>query len=128
MAKEILAVLETAYRATLEEQDDPTLWLLQSLSRSGAGISILLQGSAVSYLARDQDAAGLVFGSRSQTRPPRITESVADLLRRDVPVSYVAEDAAALGLGVNDLLDGVKAASTAEIPALVREHRFVWRF
>ena len=60
------------YRATLEEQDDPALWLAASLSGNGLITDVLLRGNAVNYLVQRQDAGGLTFGDWQQTQPPRI--------------------------------------------------------
>ena len=93
MSKRILAVVSCAYRATLEEQDDPILWITRAMRGAGGALDVLLSGNAVSYGVRAQDASGLRFGERRQTQPPRLADDTAALIASGATVHYAAADA-----------------------------------
>src|SRR4026208_1242457 len=102
MPKRILQVVDSAYRATLEEQDDTVLWIAQAMKGAGGDFSVLLRGSAVNYAVRGQDASGLAFGAKRQTQPPRIAEDVAKLIEKGIEVFVVSDDLAERGLERGD--------------------------
>ena len=79
----ILNIVETAYRGTLEEQDDTVVWLTHAMHAAGADLTVVLRGNAVGYAVAGQDASGLTFGDRRQTNPPRLEEDVAKLASDD---------------------------------------------
>lgn len=128
MAKKILSILETAYRATLEEQDDTVVWLSRAMAAAGADLSVVLRGSAVSYAVRGQDASGLTFGERRQTQPPRIDAELASLARSGVPVLVIAEDVALRGIERTELIEAVELVGHRALAELCAAHDQVWHW
>lgn len=122
----VLQVIEVAYRATLEEQDDTIVWLTHAMKGAGADLNVLLRGNAVNYAVRGQDASGLAFGDWKQTEPPTIAEDIAALVGKGIEVYAVEENIADRGLGNAAFVDGVQRVSRGGIPALMGKHDQIW--
>jgi intracellular sulfur oxidation DsrE/DsrF family protein len=122
MAKKILNIIESAYRGTLEEQDDTVVWLMHAMRGAGADLSVVLRGNAVNYVVRGQDASGLAFGERRQTNPPRLDEDVAKLAGKGVEVFVVEDDLAERGLERADVIADVKLLPRNGIAKLLGSH------
>jgi sulfur relay (sulfurtransferase) DsrF/TusC family protein len=127
MAK-ILNIVQTAYRGTLEEQDDTVLWLTHMLKNSGADAAVLLQGNAVNYLARGQDAAGLAFGELALAHPPELERDLEKMIGKGIPVYAVEEDIVDRGLTGADLIAGFQKIRRQALPELLDRHDRVWRW
>ena len=124
----VLQIVETAYRATSEEQDDTVIWFAHAIRGAGAELGVLLVGNAVNYVAADQDASGLTLGAWRQTQPPVPAQDLAALLRKDVPIYCLKEDLAERGLLEGKLLEGIVLLSRAQTPRLFGEYDQVWRW
>lgn len=123
-----LTIIESAYRATLEEQDDTIVWLVHAMRGAGADLTVLLRGEAVNYAVKGQDASGLAFGDECQTQPPRLDDDIAALPAKGVPVYAVAEDLARLGVRDDELVAGVETVPAARVAGLVAEHDHAWHW
>ena len=126
--KRTLQIVTSAYRCNVEEQDDPVLWIAQVMKGVGADLDVLLEGNAVNYAARGQDASGLSFGGKVQSQPPLIEEELKRLVSKGVTVHVVEEDVAARGLERGDLVDGVRGVSRAGLGRLFQAYDQVWRW
>ena len=124
----ILNIVETAYRATLEEQDDTVLWLTHMLKNAGADISVLLRANAVNYAVKGQDASGLRFGEIKMAHPPEIDKDVEKMMEKGISVYLVEEDARERGLSDGDLLGAVKKIKRQAIPDIIDQHDQVWHW
>jgi hypothetical protein len=119
MNERYLHVINHAYRATLEEQDDPILWLVQAMRGAGSEGAVLLCGTAVSYGVAGQDASGLAFGARRQTQPPRLGEDLERMQAAGTPIYYVNEDAAQRGIDPRRLVAGLISVDREKVPDLL---------
>lgn len=128
MTKHILQIVEGAYRVTVEEQDDPVLWVTQAMHGAGGKFSVLLRGNAVNYAVKAQDASGLKVGAWHQTQPPKPQEDLQRLLDKGVDVYFVEEDVAERGLELGELVDGMKPVSRPGLAALVGRFDMVWHW
>ena len=123
-----LSIFETAYRATIEEQDDTGMWLSYTLKSGGADVDVLLRGNAVNYAVKGQDAAGLEFGAWRQTHPPRLADDVASLISKGVAVFVVSEDLATRGLEGVPLVDGLTPIKRAGLAKLLGNYEQIWHW
>ena len=128
MTGRVLSIVESAYRATLEEQDDTVLWFSYTVASAGANVDVLLRGNAVNYAVAGQDASGLSFGDRRQTQPPRIDEDVLRLLQAGARVFAVAEDLATRGIESTDLVTGIETIKIAALAKLLESYQHVWHW
>lgn len=124
----VLNIIEAAFRATLEEQDDTIVWITHALKGANAEVDVLLRGNAVNYAVKAQDASGLAFGSVAQTHPPRIAEDLAGLKGKGVKI-YVVEDALhERGIEPNELIDGLDFVARAKLAKLFGQYDQVWHW
>ncbi len=123
-----LNVIETAYRATLEEQDDTVVWLTHAMKGAGAELDVLLRGNAVNYAAKTQEIGRLAFGERVQKNGPRLAEDIAGLIGKEIDVYIVAEDLADRGLAAADLIDGLKEVSRDDLAMLFDGYDHIWHW
>ena len=128
MKKKQLHVVEVAYRATLEEQDDPVIWLCHAMRGAGAEIDVVLAGNAVAYAVRGQAVAPLAIGGRQQQRAPDLAGDLEGLMARQVACYYVEEDAAERGVDAGSLLDGLVPVSRAKLATLFAGYEQVHRW
>jgi hypothetical protein len=126
VAKKTLNIVESAYRAVMEEQDDTVLWLLAAMQGAGARHSVVLRGNAANYAVAGQGAPGLTVGEWKQTQAPRMDRDVLDLIEnRKIPVYLIEEDLADRGIDRGEIVPGVKLIGRKMLPKLVAEYEVV---
>ena len=123
-----LQIIESAYRCTIEEQDDPAIWVSHAMKKAGAEIGILLRGNAVNYAVKDQDASGLTFGDMSHAHSPDIDAEIMRFVENDIPVFMVSEDAIDRGLISEDFLAGIEPVPRRNLPAIFAGYDQVWHW
>lgn len=124
----VLSIVETAYRATIEEQDDTIIWISHAMKGAGADIDVLLQGNAVNYGILEQDAGGLAIGNTPQTQPPDIIGDIESLLDKGCKIYVVKEDLVARGIKDSELLDKLDHIAFADVAACMNEYDQVWHW
>src|SRR5258708_3910345 len=116
-----LSIIDSAYRATIEEQDDTAVWFTQAMKNGGADVSILLPGDAVSYAVLNQDAKGLRFGARA-VKGPDIVRDIRAVIAKKIPLYAVADDLAERGIPSSQLIPGVEQIQRSGIARLIERH------
>jgi sulfur relay (sulfurtransferase) DsrF/TusC family protein len=120
MAK-YLSIIDRAYRATIEEQDDTALWFTHAMKNGGAEVSILLRGDAVHYALQNQNATGLSFGDRT-VKGPDMVRDVKGVLEKKIPLYVIADDLTERGISASQLIAGVEQVPRTALAQLVESH------
>lgn len=123
-----LQIIQSAYRCTLEEQDDPVVWFTQILKVAGADVDILLKANAVNYVVSGQDSSGLSFGKWKQTHPPQLDQDLQAALEKGINVYVIREDIDERGIPHEKMISGIKQVSRSDIPNLFDGYDQVWHW
>ena len=123
----ILNLVETAYRGTLEEQDDTVLWLSRALKGAGADLTVVLRGNAVNDAVR-QACPPLAIGSAIIKHPARPNDDLTQLLAKGAKVYVIREDLAERGIGEDRCVAEAQPLARAEVVDLMESHDQVWHW
>lgn len=125
MAKKTLNIIESAYRAVMEEQDDTILWVLAAMKGAGADHTIVLRGNAVNYAVSGQETTPLTVGAWKQTHAPRMDKDLLDVMHRGMPVYVIEEDLAERGISREELVSGVQILAHKRLARLIADFAIV---
>jgi hypothetical protein len=123
-----LNIVDTAYRATLEEQDDTALWFIHAIRKNGAESDILLTGNAVNYAVVGQNPKPLNFGSGSIPYPNKFDQDLQALIKSGAKVFYLSDDAVERGIKPDQLIKEAEGISRAGLAKFVDQYNHLWHW
>jgi hypothetical protein len=124
----VINIIASAYRATLEEQDDTIVWLSHTLRRAGADIDLLLRETASNYAIEGQQVRRLSIGGRTQRNAPDVHGAVRQLAEAGSRIFLIEEDIGRYGLSGAPRLPQAQLVASAELPALLSSYDSVWHW
>jgi sulfur relay (sulfurtransferase) DsrF/TusC family protein len=124
----VLQVIDQSFRTTVEEQDDTILWLTQSMHGAGGDLAVLLSGHGCYYAVQSRRQPALSLGDWQQTEPADITQDIARLTDKNVPVYVLREDLEDRGVSHLPVLPGIEVIARAGLPALYESVDQIWNW
>jgi len=124
----LLNIVSSAYRATVEEQDDTVVWISHALRNAGAEVDLLLRGAAVNYPVRGQSVEPVTIGGRAQKHAPDVHGQIAGFTGNGSRIYAVRDDLEERSIDPRDLLQAVELVSRDELPELIAGYDQVWHW
>lgn len=124
--KSSLAIVERAYRGSLEEQYGHIVWLSRVMKAMDADHALLLKGDAAMYARKDQPRMTLTIGDLPVSDLSHYESATRQLLAQGVNVYIWQPDVQRLGLSPEQLVEGVQLLDPTGMPALIHRHDCVW--
>ncbi len=128
MSEKVLSVIDTAYRAAQEEQDDAGLWFSAACRNGGLELDILLTGNAVNYAVPGHRANPLVLGGGTVPHPFDPVKDIERMASKGVSFSLIREDAEDRGIDLSTLVSSVEQISRAQLPDLLNQYDSIWHW
>ena len=125
---QLLNIVSSGYRATLEEQDDTVVWISHAMRNAGAQVDLLLRGPACNYPLEGQSVAPATIGGRSQKHAPDVLGQVRQLVQAGARIFAVTEDLEERGIDRGTLPDHVGVLRADELPELLAGYERVWHW
>lgn len=123
--KNSLAIVERAFRGTIEEQYGHIVWLSGVMRAMNASHSLLLRGPAVLFAAADQPRQSLQIGDVSVQGLPHYESVVRGLIEGGGQTYAYEADVDRYRL-TDRLMSEVVIVDTAGVVALYENHHHVW--
>jgi sulfur transfer complex TusBCD TusB component (DsrH family) len=124
-AKSSLAIVEQAFRGSLEEQYGHIVWLSEIMRTMGADHDLLLRGNAVQFAVRGQRRLSLTIGDSEVTHLSHYESSVVALKAAGAAIYAYRSDLERLDLQER-LMPEVTAVDDADVVALCEAHHHLW--
>lgn len=123
-----LQIIQSAYRCTSEEQDDPVLWFALVLKGASADVDIVLRENAVNYAIAAQNAPPLTFGQWQQTQPPKIDRDLQQAIDKGLNVYIIDEDVRERGISEGQMISGIQTISRQDLAILFEKYDLIWHW
>ena len=124
----ILSIVSTAFRATLEENDDAALWLSLAVAKEGAELSLLFRGNAVIYTMQRRNPTVVEVPELALKTTWLPQTQIQTALGLGVACYSVREDMLARGIDPNSVSAGIVCIDEADVADLLQEHDSLWHW
>ena len=126
MVKRHLAIVERAFRGSLEEQYGHILWVATSLRKMKTEIDVMLKGNAVLYAVKLQPRRHLDIGRLQIDQLPDYVQSITDMMAAGMTLYVMQPDCHRLGIKIEELIPGVQPIDTEEFVACLERYDLPW--
>jgi sulfur relay (sulfurtransferase) DsrF/TusC family protein len=123
-----LNIVDTAYRATLEEQDDTSLWFIHAIRKSGALSDVLLSGNAVNYLVKHQNPKPLNIGTAKIHYPNKFQDDLTNLAKDGCKLFFVKDDVITRGIKPDSLVTHAEGLDRSQLADFIDGYDDIWHW